>query len=311
VAGQPFTVTGIGDRQDRIGAADAVVGETAYFPFYMVVGGSYYRDVPHTFTIDDIGALTVQVWFTLYKYDGSNWVDCGIANEHGNTVTATIQGMVKFNPNGGTVTPAQKYYTSDYGTYGALPTPARPGYTFRGWLTPDKKTVKTGDYTEFSWYGSPYTLTAVWKKQVTVNFNGNKGTVSPAKKVVLQTEKYGALPTPKRTKYLFLGWYTKAAGGAKVTASSTVTNGSTHTLYARWLGPKGSGKTITKAEYKRIKADLTLSQVRYLIGGGGVYIGAEKGIKYYYWQGKNSKKAYGVVGFKNGKSYAKGQYKLK
>ncbi len=42
----------------------------------------------------------------------------------------------------------------------------------------------------------------------------------------------GVLPQPKRDGYSFTGWYTKKAGGAKVTASTKFTKATT--LYARW-----------------------------------------------------------------------------
>jgi len=41
---------------------------------------------------------------------------------------------VKFDPRSGTVTPTSKVVTYD-ATYGALPVPTRPGYTFQGWFT--------------------------------------------------------------------------------------------------------------------------------------------------------------------------------
>ena len=42
------------------------------------------------------------------------------------------------------------------------------------------------------------------------------------------------LPTPSRTGYKFLGWYTSSTGGNKVTSSTVVTGDMT--LYARWAG---------------------------------------------------------------------------
>ena len=70
---------------------------------------------------------------------------------------------------------------------------------------------------------------------IKVTLNANKGTVSPKSITVVKGKKYGTLPTPTRKSYHFLGWYTKASGGSKVTKNTTVTNGKAHTLYAHWM----------------------------------------------------------------------------
>lgn len=70
-----------------------------------------------------------------------------------------------------------------------------------------------------------------------VTFNANGGTTPTASTLVCQYDSkytYGTLPTPTRAGYTFDGWYTSASGGSKVTSSTTVTNGSDHTLYAHW-----------------------------------------------------------------------------
>jgi formylglycine-generating enzyme required for sulfatase activity len=56
---------------------------------------------------------------------------------------------------------------------------------------------------------------------VTVTFDAQGGTVSPADAAVAFGAAYGALPTPARDGHDFAGWWTDAAGGALV-ASSTV-----------------------------------------------------------------------------------------
>lgn len=74
----------------------------------------------------------------------------------------------------------------------------------------------------------------VGNQTVTVTFNPNGGSVSPTTKTVTIGSTYGTLPTPTRTYYNFDGWYTSASGGSKVTASTTVTATTNHTLYAHW-----------------------------------------------------------------------------
>ena len=51
-----------------------------------------------------------------------------------------------------------------------------------------------------------HTLTAIWDRNLTVTFDANGGTVSPATKTVTSNGTYGELPTPIRDGYTFLGW---------------------------------------------------------------------------------------------------------
>ena len=78
----------------------------------------------------------------------------------------------------------------------------------------------------------------------TVTLNPNGGTVSKRSITVTPGKTYSGLPTPTRSGYTFSGWYTASSGGARVTASTTVTNSSNHTLYAHWTKSTAS-KTYT------------------------------------------------------------------
>lgn len=105
-------------------------------------------------------------------------------------------------------------------------TPTRTGYTFTGW---------DGTYTNVS---SDQTVTATYQAaQYTVTFNASFGSVSPLSKTVYYNSPYGTLPVPTRSGCAFEGWYTSENGGTQVTASTTVTTASNHTLYAHWIGP--------------------------------------------------------------------------
>jgi len=68
----------------------------------------------------------------------------------------------------------------------------------------------------------------------TVTFNANGGIVSPTSMTITEGEPYGELPTPRRDKYTFDGWYTSASGGSRVTSSTTVKLTGDQTLYAHW-----------------------------------------------------------------------------
>ncbi len=80
---------------------------------------------------------------------------------------------------------------------------------------------------------------------VTVTFAANAAgvTVSPASKTVVHGGPYGVLPEPARDGYTLAGWFANAAGtGPQVTASTTVTTGTHHTLHAKWTtGGTGGG----------------------------------------------------------------------
>ena len=72
------------------------------------------------------------------------------------------------------------------------------------------------------------------KQPVTVTFNANGGSVGTGSATVYYTSPYGDLPTPTRTGYNFNGWYTSAEGSTKVSKDTTVTNTTSHVLYAHW-----------------------------------------------------------------------------
>ncbi|MGN0610496.1 MAG: PASTA domain-containing protein [Ruminiclostridium sp.] len=85
--------------------------------------------------------------------------------------------------------------------------------------------------------GATVTLYVSKGKQTTtvnVSFDANGGAVTQNSKDVTLGAEYGELPTATKTGETFIGWYTKAEGGERINASTTVTNSSAHTLYARY-----------------------------------------------------------------------------
>ena len=140
---------------------------------------------------------------------------------------------VSFNVNGGSGSIGSKTYTvsKTYGSLPAGPTPPK-GHSFDGWYT-----AKSGGskITTSSTVSASYTtLYAHYSaKKYTVTFNSNGGSSCSSQKVTYNTA-YGSLPTPSRSGYKFLGWYTSSSGGTKITSSSTHTSASDITLYAHW-----------------------------------------------------------------------------
>ena len=83
--------------------------------------------------------------------------------------------------------------------------------------------------------GSTITIfVSTGKKDVTVSYNANGGTVSRSSDTRHANDSYGDMPTPTRTGYTFNGWYTEQNGGSAVTSSTKVTITSNHTIYAHW-----------------------------------------------------------------------------
>lgn len=74
--------------------------------------------------------------------------------------------------------------------------------------------------------------------QHSLNFHANGGSCSTASKTVYYSTAIGSLPTPTRTGYTFLGWYTAASGGSQVDAGTSYwlnsSSGGNATIYAHW-----------------------------------------------------------------------------
>lgn len=79
----------------------------------------------------------------------------------------------------------------------------------------------------------------------TVTFDPMGGSISLPSKVVTSGQRYGILPMPSRSGYIFDGWFTSASGGAQVTEATTVSLTSNRTLYAHWTKIPVTSYTVT------------------------------------------------------------------
>ncbi len=79
-----------------------------------------------------------------------------------------------------------------------------------------------------------FRITVTNPDYVKVSFDANKGSVSADPVLVEVGERYGDLPTPSRSGYVFDGWYTFTTGGVRITSDTIVTIADDHTLYAHW-----------------------------------------------------------------------------
>ena len=82
--------------------------------------------------------------------------------------------------------------------------PIKSGSSFAGWKWGDV-TMQPGD-TIPKECGN-FTLTAQWKKQYTLTFDANGGTVSETSRTITEGNQIGSLPTPNKDGYRFYGWY--------------------------------------------------------------------------------------------------------
>ena len=126
-----------------------------------------------------------------------------------------------------------KYNGGTFNSGTTLPTRTRTGYTFDGWYTAETGGEKVTTATAFTDDTTLYPRFVA--KTYTVSFNINyTGGTNPASQKVTYDSTYGNLPTPTRTGYTFLGWYTAMAGGTKVENTTRVSRTVSHTLYAHW-----------------------------------------------------------------------------
>jgi uncharacterized repeat protein (TIGR02543 family) len=140
--------------------------------------------------------------------------------------SSSAQYTLTFNPNGGSVSPATKIVASGE-KLGEMPIPTREGYTFLGWHENDGPGAQK--ISEMRTVSTSETYYAMWD-EVTVEFDPDGGSVSPRSITVPRGTSIDTLPTPTRTGYTFLGWYTY--DGTQISATSIINTDKD--LYAQW-----------------------------------------------------------------------------
>ena len=173
------------------------------------------------------GSVTNHSSFVVYDSGELKTIDSGTFDDY---LTSSV---LTFDANGGSVSEASRvvYYGQKYGT---LPVPTREHYSFLGWFTDASNGTEITSETPVTALVNQ-TIYAHWSRNTyKVNFNANGGSVSPESKNVESGATYGGLPTPTRTHYTFIGWFTDALNGTKVTTETPVTVLADHTIYAHW-----------------------------------------------------------------------------
>ena len=137
---------------------------------------------------------------------------------------------IKFDPNKGVVDEAKRrvYEGNKIDT---LPTPTREGYFFIGWFTEKENGTKIDSNLIVNENTTYY---AHWKipELVTITFDPNVEGMDNITKEVMEGELLGELPTPERTDYNLIGWYTGILDGIQIDADVLVEGAITY--YARW-----------------------------------------------------------------------------
>jgi uncharacterized repeat protein (TIGR02543 family) len=209
-----------------------------------VVSASAATEGYYTYEVENGEATIVDIDDYL-SGDRTDWAHYGAASmnvlgelfassNHFMMITAPVappvtECTVTFDANGGSCDTTS--VTVNAGGIVILPTPTYIGYTFTGWsdgtntYTADAGYTVTGDVT----------LTAQWEAiKYTVTYDANGGSVASTSETVNAGETV-TLPTPTRTGYRFLGWYTAASNGSKVgDAGANYAPTGDITLYAQW-----------------------------------------------------------------------------
>lgn len=185
----------------------------------------------------------------IQVYDGSaiategetaliKWLD-----DNGNVLAKTKADIkiafksftVTFDTNGGSKVEDQPVVSGEKATRPAAD-PSKDGYDFVGWF---KKGEETSPFDFNTAITDNITLTAKWDRpegQYTITFDKNCGddtvTINPSS-VLTVAGKLESGPIPKRTGYIFDGWYlNKDGSGSRVTFKTIFKNDDT--VYAKW-----------------------------------------------------------------------------
>lgn len=141
--------------------------------------------------------------------------------------------ILTFDPQGGDVSRYFKRVRIG-AEYGELPTPTYDQYAFLGWYdSPTGGNLITAS--SIVTIEEEHTLFARWSipaEMVRISFDATGGASSISSMQVSPGAALGTLPTPTRSGYRFLGWFTRIFGGVEITASTIAEDDMT--IYAHW-----------------------------------------------------------------------------
>ena len=142
-----------------------------------------------------------------------------VAGWQGNAHTVTL------NPEKGSVSATSVNVV--FGNSYKLPTPMRKGYTFTGWYNYSTLFAASGTWSK----DENITLTATWSVNTYEAVLNAAGGSAGRSSVSAKYESSYSLPTPTRTGYTFLGWY---SGSTRMADNGTWLWDSNQTFTAKW-----------------------------------------------------------------------------
>ena len=118
-------------------------------------------------------------------------------------------------------------------------TPARVGYTFKGWSEETNGSVLEGNQITLTSTSPTKTLYAIWEANApdtfTLTYDANGGTGAPSSQSGIAGNFTISATEPTRTQYVFMGWATESsATTASYQPEGTITITANTTLYAVW-----------------------------------------------------------------------------
>lgn len=110
-----------------------------------------------------------------------------------------------------------------------LPTPTKPGYTFKNWTDSNGNPITPDNIYNIT---TPTTLTATYEgNKIKINFNTDGGT--PVNSITVKNgDQYGTLPTTTKTGYTQDGWYND--NGDRVDPTDIINSETDITLTTHW-----------------------------------------------------------------------------
>lgn len=239
-------------------------------------GGTLPAGAPESVEVTMGGTIASLPAASRTGYEFAGWTTAdGAAFTTGTPVNADLTVKAQWTPKrytvtldaqGGTVEGAATATTSaTYGAaLGALPTPVRDGYTFKGWFTQSQDGDQVTEATVYQTAGAT-TYYAQWEltapATVALTLDAGAGTFADGATATVElptggTLSAGDLPVPTRDGFALAGWYldeqftqpvvleedADPAAGATATAFDADA-----TLYAKWLEDIGSDVDISFA----------------------------------------------------------------
>ena len=238
-------------------------------------GGTLPEGAPESVKVTAGGTIASLPAASRTGYEFAGWTTAdGAAFTTGTPVNADLtvtarwkpkQYTVAFDAQGGTIAGGDTTVAATYDApLGALPTPTRDGYAFKGWFTQPQGGEQVTADTVYRTAG-PSIYYARWEltapAAVTLTLDAGEGTFVDGATATVKLPVGGALsagdlPVPTRDGFALAGWYLDAQLADPVVftedadpaagVEATVFNADA-TLYAKWLEDVGSDADISFA----------------------------------------------------------------